>query len=96
MDRAAWWDRLEQIDLGRVEMKRKGKRRRRTTLVQTPAALGYLARTVGTDRIVLGSDHPFWMGDPEPLRVVRDAGLGADAETAIAGANAGRLFRLSD
>ena len=66
------------------------------TLVQTPAALGYLARTVGTDRIVLGSDHPFWMGDPEPLRVVRDAGLGADAETAIAGANAGRLFRLSD
>src|SRR5262249_23748958 len=65
------------------------------TLVQTGAALAYLARTVGADRIVLGSDHPFWMGDPEPLRVVREAGLGADAETAIAGANAARLFRLS-
>src|SRR5262249_36169071 len=65
------------------------------TLGQTPAALAYLARTVGVDRIVLGSDHPFWMGDPTPLRVVREAALGEQAEAAIAGANAARLFRLS-
>jgi aminocarboxymuconate-semialdehyde decarboxylase len=64
------------------------------TLVQRGEALAYLARTVGQDRIVLGSDHPFWMGDPEPLRVVREAGLGADAEAAILGANAARIFRL--
>jgi predicted TIM-barrel fold metal-dependent hydrolase len=43
---------------------------------------------------VLGSDHPFWLGDPEPLRIVREAGLAAAAETAILGDNAARLFRL--
>lgn len=64
------------------------------SLVQLPEALAYLARTVGHDRVVLGSDHPFWMGDPEPLRVVRGAGLGPDAETAILGANAARIFRI--
>ena len=37
------------------------------TLVQRPDALGYLVRAVGHDRVVLGSDHPFWMGDPDPL-----------------------------
>jgi hypothetical protein len=34
------------------------------------------------------------MGDPEPLPVVREAGLGAEAERLVAGDNAARLFRL--
>src|SRR5262245_13870076 len=64
------------------------------TLVQSAPALAYLVGTVGEDRVVLGSDHPFWMGDPEPRAVVRDAGLTAEAQAAIRGANATRLFRL--
>ena len=64
------------------------------TLVQYPPALAYLVGVVGADRVMLGSDHPFWMGDPEPLRVVREAGLGAEAERLVAGDNAARLFRL--
>jgi aminocarboxymuconate-semialdehyde decarboxylase len=64
------------------------------TLVQRPDALGYLVRTVGHDRVVLGSDHPFWMGDPDPCRVVREAQLAAGEEAAILGGNAARLFRL--
>ena len=64
------------------------------TLVQRPEALGYLVRTVGHDRVVLGSDHPFWMGDPDPCRVVRDARLATDAKAAILGDNAARLFRM--
>jgi aminocarboxymuconate-semialdehyde decarboxylase len=64
------------------------------TLVQRPEALGYLVRTVGHDRVVLGSDHPFWMGDPDPCRVVRDARLAGDEEAAILGGNAARLFRM--
>ena len=64
------------------------------TLVQRPEALGYLVRTVGHDRVLLGSDHPFWMGDPDPCRVVRDARLAADTEAAILGGNAARLFRM--
>ena len=64
------------------------------SLVQFPPALAYLVKVVGQDRVLLGSDHPFWMGDPTPLRVVREAGLSADAEAAILGENAARLFRL--
>lgn len=64
------------------------------TLVQFPPALAYLVQVVGEDRVLLGSDHPFWLGDPEPVRIVRDAGLGAAAEAAILGDNAARLFHL--
>jgi aminocarboxymuconate-semialdehyde decarboxylase len=51
-------------------------------------------RTVAHDRVVLGSDHPFWMGDPDPCRVVREARLAAGEEAAILGGNAARLFRM--
>jgi predicted TIM-barrel fold metal-dependent hydrolase len=34
------------------------------------------------------------MGDPEPLRIVREAGLSADQQAAILGNNAARLFGL--
>lgn len=64
------------------------------TLVQRPDALRYLVQLVGHDRVLLGSDHPFWMGDPDPLRVVRDAGLDGATESAIFGENAGRIFHL--
>ena len=64
------------------------------SLVQFAPALEYLVGVVGADRVLLGSDHPFWLGDPEPLRIVREAGLAAAAESAILGENATRLFRL--
>lgn len=64
------------------------------TLVQLPPALAYLVRLVGDDRVLLGSDHPFWLGDPEPLRIVRAAGLSAHAQEQILGDNAARLFHL--
>lgn len=64
------------------------------SLVQRPDALRYLVQLVGHDRVLLGSDHPFWMGDPDPLRVVREAGLDPNTEAAIFGENAARIFRL--
>ena len=64
------------------------------TLLQHPRALACLVDLVGAERVLLGSDHPFWMGDPEPLAIVRDAFLGPDAEDKILGANAARLFRM--
>jgi aminocarboxymuconate-semialdehyde decarboxylase len=64
------------------------------TLLQSPVALAYLVSLVGAERVVLGSDHPFWLGDPEPLAVVRAAHLGADAEGLILGENAARMFHL--
>jgi len=64
------------------------------TLVQFPPALAFLVALVGADRVLLGSDHPFWLGDPEPARVVREAGLSAAAQAAILGDNAVRIFHL--
>ncbi|MBI2203293.1 MAG: amidohydrolase family protein [Candidatus Rokubacteria bacterium] len=66
------------------------------SLVQRPEALAYLVGVVGADRVMLGSDHPFWLGDPEPLRVVRDARLSPDAERLVLGDNAARVFHLRD
>ena len=66
------------------------------TLVQLPQALAYLVGVVGADRVLLGSDHPFWMGDPEPVAVVRDAGLDGEARRLILGDNAARLFQLEE
>jgi aminocarboxymuconate-semialdehyde decarboxylase len=65
------------------------------TLVQRPDALRFLVQLVGHDRVLLGSDHPFWMGDPDPLRVVREARLDPATEAAILGENAVHLFRLA-
>jgi aminocarboxymuconate-semialdehyde decarboxylase len=64
------------------------------TLVQFPRALAYLVDVVGADRVLLGSDHPFWMGDPEPLTIVRQSGLDPEAQALILGGNAARLFKL--
>jgi aminocarboxymuconate-semialdehyde decarboxylase len=64
------------------------------TLVQFPAALAYLVTVVGADRVLLGSDHPFWLGDPAPARIVHEADLSPTAQAAILGDNAARLFSL--
>jgi aminocarboxymuconate-semialdehyde decarboxylase len=71
------------------------RRFRYDTLVQRPDALRYLVQLVGHDRVMLGSDHPFWMGDPDPLRIVREADLDPSARAAIFGENAAQLFRLT-
>lgn len=50
---------------------------------------------VGAERIVLGSDAPFDIGDPTPVESVRKAGLGEASERAILEANPARLFGLA-
>ena len=62
--------------------------------MQLPRALGYLVDLVGVDRVLLGSDHPFWMGDPNPTQIVREADLTSEAQRKILGDNAVRLFRM--
>ena len=58
------------------------------TVTHDPEVLRELAAFAGADRIVLGTDHPFDMGDPDPLATVRAAGLDPEA----LGANAERLL----
>jgi aminocarboxymuconate-semialdehyde decarboxylase len=65
------------------------------TVTHFPAALRYLTELVGAERIVLGSDAPFDVGDPAPVESVRKAGLGQASERAILEANPARLFGLA-
>jgi aminocarboxymuconate-semialdehyde decarboxylase len=55
------------------------------------AALGYLVERVGAGRVVVGTDLPFDMALPEPMRLLADA---VDAETAaqIAEGNPAELY----
>lgn len=65
------------------------------SIVYDPPALRFLIDLVGADRIVLGSDYPFTIGDLEPSRVVENSGLDEAARTAILGGTAARLFRIA-
>jgi aminocarboxymuconate-semialdehyde decarboxylase len=62
------------------------------TVTHDPAVLRELVDFVGADRVLLGSDHPFDMADPDPVATVRSAGLDAAAEAAVLGGNAERLL----
>lgn len=49
------------------------------SVTHDPTVLRELAEFAGVDHIVLGTDHPFDMRDPDPLGTVRAAGLDPDA-----------------
>lgn len=65
------------------------------TVVYDPAPLRYLVDLAGVDRVVLGSDYPFPIFDPAPLRVVREAGFDTGTADAILSDNACRVFKLA-
>lgn len=65
------------------------------TVVHDPELLRSLVDFAGPDQVLLGSDYPFDMADPDPTETVRRADLGLEAETAILGGNAARLFGLT-
>jgi aminocarboxymuconate-semialdehyde decarboxylase len=58
------------------------------SVVHGVEALRFLVQRVGPDRVVLGSDYPFPMGDPDPVATVTSAGFDAPVEQAILGDNA--------
>lgn len=64
------------------------------TVVQDPRALRYLADIVGADRIMMGSDMPFPIGDPAPLQIVGETRFSDSERAAINGGLAQRLFGL--
>lgn len=64
------------------------------TIAHSQPALTYLINTQGADHVVLGSDYPFDMADPNPVSTVRKQGLPASDEAKIMGQNAARLLGL--
>lgn len=61
------------------------------TIVQDTRALRYLADVVGAERVMMGSDMPFPIGDLAPLKIVQETSF-TDAERA--GINGGVVQKL--
>jgi predicted TIM-barrel fold metal-dependent hydrolase len=49
---------------------------------------------VGSDHLLLGTDYPFPVADPDPLRLYAQAGFPDADIAAMAGGNAQALFHL--
>ena len=65
------------------------------TVVFTPHQLSYLIGLYGPDRIVMGTDYPYDMGDYDPIGLVESVeGLETSDKAAIQGGNARELLRL--
>ena len=58
-------------------------------------ALNYLVETVGPERVMLGTDYPFDMGDTDPVKTIAALPHLSDSQKdLIYGANAAALFKI--
>jgi aminocarboxymuconate-semialdehyde decarboxylase len=64
------------------------------TVMFEPRALRFLCDVAGADKITLGSDFPFGIGDPDPCGIVDATPLTAAERGAILGDNAARIFHV--
>ena len=63
-------------------------------MVFDPTLLRMLVELVGAERVMLGSDYPFDMGDDDPVGMLAAAGLTPAQTAKIASATATGFFRL--
>ncbi len=61
-----------------------------------PAMVDTLAERFGADHLLIGTDYPFDMGETDPLGLLAESRLSEQEVEAVAGANATRLFGISD
>jgi aminocarboxymuconate-semialdehyde decarboxylase len=64
------------------------------TVVHDVRVLKFVIDMMGTDRLMMGSDMPFPIGDLEPLKIVADAKLTPEQSASINGGLAAKLFGL--
>ncbi|MFJ9033427.1 amidohydrolase family protein [Streptomyces sp. NPDC102274] len=64
------------------------------SLVHSPTQLRSLVDQLGSDRVLLGTDHPFDMGEPDPLGQLKAAALSPEQQRDVASGNARRLNLL--
>lgn len=60
-----------------------------------PRVLRFVVEMIGADRVMMGSDMPFPIGDDQPAKIVAAAGLSPDQVASINGGLAAKLFRLA-
>ena len=66
------------------------------TVTHDPELLRALVEFAGPERVLLGTDYPFDMGDGGAVDTVRGLGLAPEAEAAILAGNAARLTRRQE
>ncbi|XP_076813752.1 2-amino-3-carboxymuconate-6-semialdehyde decarboxylase-like [Clavelina lepadiformis] len=67
------------------------------SLVHDPAALRYLVDTLGEDKVILGSDYPFPLGESHPGKLIESTGgLSADIKEKLLFRNALRFMNLDE
>jgi len=64
------------------------------TITHSSMALEYLLTNFGADRVLLGSDYPYDMGDPEPVGSLGAAKINREQMNQVASANACKLLRI--
>src|SRR6516225_5600706 len=64
------------------------------SILHDPRALRFVVEIMGADRVMMGSDMPFPIGDEEPAKIVTAAGLKPDEVASITGGLAQKLFRV--
>jgi aminocarboxymuconate-semialdehyde decarboxylase len=64
------------------------------SIVHDVRVLKFVIEMMGTERLMMGSDMPFPIGDHEPGRIVADAGLTKEQTASINGGLAAKLFDL--
>jgi aminocarboxymuconate-semialdehyde decarboxylase len=65
------------------------------TVVFETGQMRFLIGKYGADRILVGTDYPYDMGEDDPIGLVaRTPGLGDDERAAIVGGNVARLLGI--
>jgi aminocarboxymuconate-semialdehyde decarboxylase len=64
------------------------------TILHDVRVLKFVIEMMGTERLMMGSDMPFPIGDTEPAKIVTDAGLSAAQTASINGGLAARLLGI--
>jgi aminocarboxymuconate-semialdehyde decarboxylase len=59
-------------------------------------ALQFLVATMGADRVMLGSDYPFPLGEERVGSLIRQSNLSGEAKSKLLGKNAARFLGLTD
>jgi aminocarboxymuconate-semialdehyde decarboxylase len=64
------------------------------SILHDPRVLRFVVEVMGADRVMMGSDMPFPIGDEEPTKIVTAAELKSDEVASITGGLAQKLFRV--
>jgi aminocarboxymuconate-semialdehyde decarboxylase len=66
------------------------------TVVYDVPTMRFISELAGTDRLLMGTDEPFAIGEQDPVNFVKAGNFGDAVESQILGGTAARLFGITD